>query len=85
MPNKNDLVQRLSEAVIFSKFDMKYGFWQVQISETNKYKIAFTTPFRHYLWNVMPFCLKNAYIYIYIYITPCVTSQELHIFWTIDY
>ena len=33
IPNKNDLVHRLSDAVIFSKFDMKSGFWQVQISE----------------------------------------------------
>ena len=26
IPNENDLVQRLSEAVVFSKFDMKSGF-----------------------------------------------------------
>ena len=26
IPNKNDLVQRLSDAVVFSKFDMKSGF-----------------------------------------------------------
>ena len=30
------------------------------ISEEDKYKIAFTTPFGHYEWNVMPFGLKNA-------------------------
>ena len=39
---------------------MKYGFWQVQFSEADKYKIAFTTPFGHYDWNVMPFGFKNA-------------------------
>ena len=60
IPNKNDLVQRLSEAVVFSKFEMKSGFWQIQISEGDKYKTAFTTPFGHYEWNVMPFGLKNA-------------------------
>ena len=60
IPNKNDLVYRLSDAVIFSKFDMKSGFWQVRISEADKYKTAFTTPFGHYEWNVMPFGLKNA-------------------------
>ena len=31
IPNKNDLVHRLSDVVIFSKFDMKFGFWQVQL------------------------------------------------------
>ena len=38
IPNKNDLVDRLSEAVVFSKFDMKSGFWQIQISEKDRYK-----------------------------------------------
>ena len=60
IPNKNDLVHRLTEAVVFSKFDMKSGFWQVQISENDKYKTAFTASFGHYEWNVMPFGLKNA-------------------------
>ena len=60
IPNKNDLVHRLSEVVVFSKFDMKSGFWQIQISEHDRYKTAFTTPFGHYEWNVMPFGLKNA-------------------------
>ena len=59
IPNKRDLVNRLSKAVIFSKFDMK-GFWQIQIRESDTYKTAFTTPFGHYDWNVMPFGLKNA-------------------------
>ena len=39
---------------------MKSGFWQVQISEHEKYKTDFTTPFEHYEWNVMAFGLKNA-------------------------
>ena len=60
IPNKNDLVHRLCELVVFSKFDMKSGFRQIQISEKDRYKTAFTTPFGHYEWNVMPFGLKNA-------------------------
>ena len=60
IPNKKDLVNRLDRAMVFSKFDMKSGFWQIQIRESDKYKTAFTTPFGHYEWNVMPFGLKNA-------------------------
>ena len=60
IPNKKDLVNRLSKAMVFIKFDMKSGFWQIQIRESDRYKIAFTTPFGHYEWNVMPFGLKNA-------------------------
>ena len=60
IPNKRDLVNRLSKAIVFSKFDMESGFWQVQIREFDRYKTTFTTPFGHYKWNVMPFGLKNA-------------------------
>jgi len=39
---------------------MKSGFWQIQIAEHDRYKTAFTVPFGHYEWNVMPFGLKDA-------------------------
>ena len=39
---------------------MKSEFWQIQIKEEDRYKTAFTVPFGHYEWNVMPFGLKNA-------------------------
>ena len=61
IPNKRDLLNRLYDAKIFSKFDMKSGFWQIQITEEDRCKTAFTVPFRHYEWNVMPFGLKNAH------------------------
>ena len=60
IPNKQDLLKRLHSSVIYSKFDMKFGFWQVQIKEEDRYKTAFIVPFGHYEWNVMPFDLKNA-------------------------
>ncbi|KAL6336194.1 hypothetical protein AAG906_011076 [Vitis piasezkii] len=60
IPNKKDLLQRLVKSKVFSKFDMKSGFWQIQITERDRYKTAFVVPFGHYEWNVMPFGLKNA-------------------------
>ena len=54
-----DLLQKLNNAKIFSKFDMKSGFWQIQIQENQRYKTAFTVPFGQYEWNVMSFGLKN--------------------------
>ena len=60
LPNKRDLLNRLYDSRVFSKFDMKSGFWQIQIKEEDRYKTTFTVPFGHNEWNVMPFGLKNA-------------------------
>jgi hypothetical protein len=60
IPNKKDLLQKLHSAFIFSKFDMKSGFWQIQIAPKIRYKTAFTVPFGQYELNVMPFGLKYA-------------------------
>ena len=60
IPNQQDLLKRIANAKIFSKFNMKSGFWQIQIFEKDKYKTTVNIPFGHYEWNVMPFGLKNA-------------------------
>ena len=38
----------------------KKNFWQIQIKPEDRYKTAFTVPFGHYEWNVLPFGLKNS-------------------------
>ena len=60
IPNKKDLLNRINKANFFSKFDLKSGFWQIQIDPKDKYKTAFTVPFGQYEWTVLPFGLKNA-------------------------
>ena len=52
IPNKQDLLKRTANAKIFSKFDMKSGFWQIQIFEKDKYKMTFNVSFGQYEWNV---------------------------------
>lgn len=59
IPNKRDLLKRTFKANLYSKFDLKSGFWQIQVAEHDKYKTAFNVPFGQYEWNVMPFGLKN--------------------------
>jgi len=61
LSNKSDLIKRLHDATIFSKFDLKLGYYQIlklgyyqiSIEEKDKYKIAFVVPFGNYEWNVM--------------------------------
>jgi hypothetical protein len=60
IPNKKIFTFKIIWCYIFLKFDMKNGFGQIQIDEKDRYKTAFTVPFGHYEWNVMPFGLKNA-------------------------
>ncbi|MBK5591079.1 RNA-directed DNA polymerase, partial [Salmonella enterica subsp. enterica serovar Typhi] len=43
-----------------SKFDLKLGYWQIQIEKKDQYKTAFNVPIGHYEWKVMHFGLKNA-------------------------
>jgi hypothetical protein len=46
IPHKSSLVNRIVGAQIFSKFDLKSGFWQVAVKEEDKFKIAFSVPAR---------------------------------------
>ena len=60
LPNKCALFQHLSNAKVFSKFDLKARFWQLRIHLEDRYKTAFCIPDHHYQWTVMPFGLKNS-------------------------
>ncbi|KAL5575188.1 hypothetical protein UlMin_016887 [Ulmus minor] len=60
LPNRNSMFSSLSRAKVFSKFDLKAGFWQLGIKPEDRPKIAFCIPNQHYQWTVMPFWLKPA-------------------------
>lgn len=64
LPNRQDFLKRITLAKIFSKFDIKSGFWQVQIHLNDQYKMGFNIPFGQFQWNVMPFRLKKCFIRI---------------------
>ena len=50
----------LKNTQIFSKFDLKSGFWQLGIKPSERYKTAFCIPNAHYQWTILPFGLKTA-------------------------
>ena len=60
LPNKEALINKIKHTYLYSKFDLKSGFWQVKMAKESRKWTAFITHNGHYEWKVMLFGLKNA-------------------------
>ncbi len=60
LPRIDDLFYRLSRAKMFSKIDLRSGYYQMQLIERNEEKITCHTSYGSYEFLVMPFGLTNA-------------------------
>ena len=60
LPNITDLIDSLEGAKIFSSLDLKSGYWQIPLRESDKEKTAFVTHKGLYQFNRVPFGLANA-------------------------
>jgi hypothetical protein len=64
----SEMLDRLSEAAIFSKLDLHNAYHRLRIREGNEWKAAFKTRYSHFEYLVMPFRLANAPVTFQSYI-----------------
>ncbi|KAL4274070.1 hypothetical protein GQ457_13G013940 [Hibiscus cannabinus] len=60
LPRIEDLFDQLRDASVFSKIDLRSGYYQMKVKDADVPKTTFQTRYGHFEFLVMPFGLTNA-------------------------
>lgn len=60
LPTIEDVATHLHGAKVFTKLDVRNGFWHIKLDESSSYLTTFNTPFGRYRWKRMPFGIRSA-------------------------
>ena len=60
LPRMEDSLQSLGKAQLFTKIDLKAGYWQIALDPSDRHKTAFRTQDGLFQFLVMPFGLASA-------------------------
>ena len=60
VPAVEELMPEISHAKVFTKCDVKSGFWHICLEEESSKLATFITPFGRYRWLRMPFGIAPA-------------------------
>lgn len=60
LPTIEDVATNFHVAKVFTKLDVRNGFWHVKLDDSLSYLTTFNTPFGQYWWKRMPFGIRSA-------------------------